>query len=231
VRRILIFEDEPVIADTLIYALETDGFYAERVATAEEGLRRMNAAPFDLIILDVGLPDRNGFEVCKEIRATASIPILFLTARADEIDRVVGLEIGGDDYIVKPFSPREVSARVKAVLRRTQPQPQPSLPSTELFVVDEQKKTIRYCGRLLDLSRHEYGLLKLLVEHPEQVFSRAQLLERVWEDPDMTQERTVDSHVKAIRAKLRVVDDSRDPIETHRGFGYSLTLSSPESRD
>jgi two-component system catabolic regulation response regulator CreB len=219
VRRILIFEDEPIIADTLIYALETDGFAAERVATAEEGLRRMEGETFDLIILDVGLPDRNGFEVCKQIRSTLSIPILFLTARADEIDRVVGLEIGGDDYIVKPFSPREVSARVKAVLRRSAPPPQPV--SSELFVIDESRKMIRY----------EYGVLKLLVEHPGQVFSRAQLLERVWEEPEMTQERTVDSHVKTIRGKLRAVDDSRDPIETHRGFGYSLTLGQPESSD
>jgi two-component system catabolic regulation response regulator CreB len=229
VRRILIFEDEPIIADTLIYALETDGFAAERVATAEEGLRRMEGETFDLIILDVGLPDRNGFEVCKQIRSTLSIPILFLTARADEIDRVVGLEIGGDDYIVKPFSPREVSARVKAVLRRSAPPPQPV--SSELFVIDESRKMIRYCGRNLDLSRYEYGVLKLLVEHPGQVFSRAQLLERVWEEPEMTQERTVDSHVKTIRGKLRAVDDSRDPIETHRGFGYSLTLGQPESSD
>lgn len=228
-RRILIFEDEPIIADTLIYALETDGFAAERVATAEEGLRRMEGETFDLIILDVGLPDRNGFEVCKQIRSTLSIPILFLTARADEIDRVVGLEIGGDDYIVKPFSPREVSARVKAVLRRSAPPPQPV--SSELFVIDESRKMIRYCGRNLDLSRYEYGVLKLLVEHPGQVFSRAQLLERVWEEPEMTQERTVDSHVKTIRGKLRAVDDSRDPIETHRGFGYSLTLGQPESSD
>jgi two-component system catabolic regulation response regulator CreB len=142
---------------------------------------------------------------------------------------VVGLEIGGDDYIVKPFSPREVSARVKAVLRRSAPPPQPV--SSELFVIDESRKMIRYCGRNLDLSRYEYGVLKLLVEHPGQVFSRAQLLERVWEEPEMTQERTVDSHVKTIRGKLRAVDDSRDPIETHRGFGYSLTLGQPESSD
>jgi two-component system catabolic regulation response regulator CreB len=228
VRRILIFEDEPVIADTLIYALETDGFSAERAATAEEGLQRMSSERFDLVILDVGLPDRNGFDVCREIRATTSIPVLFLTARADEIDRVVGLEIGGDDYIVKPFSPREVSARVKAVLRRTS-SPPPDKASSAVFLVDESKKTIRYCGRTLDLGRYEYKLLKLLVEHPGQVFSRAQLLDRIWEDPEMTQERTVDSHVKAIRGKLRAVDDSRDPIETHRGFGYSLTLHSESS--
>jgi two-component system catabolic regulation response regulator CreB len=227
--RILVFEDEPAIAENLLYALETEGFAARRAATAQEGLALLARERFDLVVLDVGLPDMSGFDVCRTIRATSTIPIFFLTARSEEVDRIVGLEIGGDDYIVKPFSPREVTARVKALFRRlAAPPPAAASPAHRgPFAIDEPKRRILFRGRDLDLSRYEFGLLKVLVERPGVVFSRAQLMQQVWEDPDMSLERTVDSHVKAIRAKIRAFDAARDWIETHRGFGYSLATDEP----
>ena len=232
-KTVLIFEDEPAIAENLVYALETEGFAARRVATAAEGLVLLGtSAHFDLVILDVGLPDQSGFEVCKKIRAKSQVPIFFLTARSDEVDRVVGLEIGADDYIVKPFSPREVVARVKAVFRRLSP-PNSAAPTSAAtgapgaegkgpFTIEEQKARILFRGKDLELSRTEFGLLKALVESPGQVFSRSQLMEKVWETPDMSLERTIDSHIKSIRAKIRDLDSDAEWIQTHRGFGYSL---------
>jgi len=219
--RILIFEDEPAIAENLVYALETEGFTTRRAATAQEGLALFARESPDLVILDVGLPDLNGFEVCKRIRAASAVPIFFLTARSEEVDRVVGLEIGGDDYVVKPFSPRELTARVKALFRRLAAHvaaPESAGP----FVVDEPRRRIVFRGQNLALSRYEFGLLKALVQRPGVVFSRSQLMEKVWEEPDMSLERTVDSHIKAIRTKIRAFDPDTEWIETHRGFGYSL---------
>jgi two-component system, OmpR family, catabolic regulation response regulator CreB len=225
--RILLFEDEPAIAENLVYALETEGFLPLRVGTAQEGLALLARGDFDLVVLDVGLPDMNGFEVCKRIRATSMVPIFFLTARSDELDRVLGLEIGADDYIVKPFSPREVTARVKALFRRLAGRGAASA-SAGPFEIDEAKRRILFRGRDLELSRYELGLLKALVERPGIVFSRAQLIEKVSPDPDMSLERTVDSHIKSIRAKIRRLDPDAEWIETHRGFGYSLA---PEPED
>ena len=219
--RILIFEDEPAIAENLVYALETEGFRAQRAGTARQGLELFARERADLVILDVGLPDMSGFDVCRRIRATSPVPIFFLTARAEEMDRVVGLEIGADDYIAKPFSPREVTARVKALFRRLAAHAEP-LAGSGPFTIDDARRRILFRGTPLDLSRYELGILKALVERPGVVFSRAQLMEKVWEVPDMSLERTVDSHVKSIRAKIRALDASHDWIETHRGFGYSL---------
>jgi two-component system catabolic regulation response regulator CreB len=175
----------------------------------------------DLILLDIGLPDMSGFDLCKEIRKTLNVPILFLTARADEIDRVVGLEIGGDDYMTKPFSPRELSARVKAILRRTQPSHSSEMPA-QAFEVDESRRQILYCGSPLDLSRYEYALLKTFIRRPGHVFSRDQLMELCWDEPDTSMDRTVDAHIKNIRNKLKNIKPDLDPIVTHRGTGYSL---------
>jgi two-component system catabolic regulation response regulator CreB len=220
--RILVFEDEPAIAENLMYALETEGFAARRVATAAEGLALLARETFDLVVLDVGLPDMSGFDVCKRIRAGSAVPIFFLTARSEEVDRIIGLEIGGDDYIVKPFSPREVTARVKALFRRLSAGTAAPRRHSGPFTIDEPRRRILFRGQDLDLSRYEFGLLKALVERPGVVFSRGQLMEKVWEEPDMSLERTVDSHVKAVRAKIRRLDGGTDWIETHRGFGYSL---------
>jgi two-component system catabolic regulation response regulator CreB len=175
-------------------------------------------------VLDVGLPDINGFELFKQLQQVdRGLPAIFLTARAGEIDRVVGLELGADDYIAKPFSPRELAARVRTVLRRVHRSPAaPARSAAGPFDVDDARKTIRFRGRALDLSRTEYRLLKVLIERPGRVFSRDELMERAWDDPGSAFDRTVDAHVKMLRAKLREVAPDDDPIVTHRGLGYSL---------
>jgi len=219
--RILIVEDEPAIADTIQYALETDGFSTTNLNSGQAVRSFLSKESVDLILLDIGLPDMSGFDLCKEIRKSLNVPILFLTARADEIDKVVGLEIGGDDYMTKPFSPRELSARVKAILRRTQSSPSSGI-RTQAFQVDESRRQILYFGSALDLSRYEYALLKTFIRRPGHVFSRDQLMELCWDEPDTSLDRTVDAHIKNIRIKLRDIKPDLDPIVTHRGMGYSL---------
>lgn len=223
---ILIVEDEPGIADTLQYALSTDGFEPHWVATGEAALERLRAAPPALVILDVGLPDLNGFEVFKRIRAESEVPVVFLTARADEIDRVVGLELGADDYVAKPFSPRELVARIRTILRRTAKVAAATAPPLP-FVVDEGRRQIRFYGRPLELSRYEYGLLKTLVERPGHVYSRDVLLDKVWDTSSESLDRTVDAHVKTLRAKLKAIAPGLEPIRTHRGSGYALAEDLP----
>lgn len=227
--RILVVEDEPAIADTIVYALATDDFEPHWCATGADALAAARQHPAALAVLDVGLPDMNGFELFKRLQQLdASLPVIFLTARSSEIDRVVGLELGADDYIGKPFSPRELVARVRTVLRRSQraaPVAMTSAPAA--FAVDDEKKTIRFRGRSLDLSRTEYRLLKVLVERPGRVYSRDELMQRAWDDPSSAFDRTVDAHIKALRAKLREVDENADPISTHRGMGYSLREDLP----
>ncbi len=231
---ILIVEDEPAIADTLIYALKTEGFAPEWCATGRAGLAALAAKAFALVVLDVGLPDGSGFDVCKEIRLRSRVPVLFLTARNTELDRVLGLELGGDDYLAKPFSPRELTARVKAILRRTQvgaeaPLATPIVPqngkgskAADGIEIDHDRCSARYRGVALDLTRYEFRLLKVFAAKPGRVFSRDQLMSAAWEDPGASFDRTVDAHIKSLRAKLRTVDATGDPIQTHRGLGYSL---------
>ena len=218
--RILIVDDEPSIADAIQYALETEGFETVCLTSGMPVLHALGDDP-DLIILDIGLPDINGLELCRLIRQASAVPIIFLTARSDEIDRIVGLEIGGDDYITKPFSPREVSARVKAVLRRTGNGGN-SAPASGAFAVNESKRQISYLGGVLDLSRYEYEILKTFIRRPGHVFSREQLMQLVWDQPECSLDRTIDAHIKNIRAKLRKVRPESDPIVTHRGTGYAL---------
>ena len=231
--RILIVEDEPGIADTLQYALRTEGFEPAWVATGEEALAQIGA-PIEserpaLVILDVGLPDASGFEVFKRLRAASDVPVIFLTARSDEIDRVVGLELGADDYVPKPFSPRELVARVRSILRRAaKPAAVPTTTSAPIPVsVDDGRRQIRFYGRPLELSRYEYGLLKTLAARPGHVFSRDALLERVWDDATESLDRTVDAHVKTLRAKMKAIAPSLEPIRTHRGSGYALAEDLP----
>lgn len=224
--KILIIEDEPSIADNIIYALSTEGLNAHWCASGREGMAVLTTDSIELVILDVGLPDVNGFELAREIRKISEVPIIFVTARSSEIDRVVGLEIGGDDYVVKPFSPRELTARVRAVLRRTSgrvPAEPPATPtSTSPFLVDETRYSISFLGCPLELSRYEFRLLRVLVQQPGRVFTRSQLMESAWEEPDMSLERTVDTHIKTIRQKLQAMSSSKEWIVTHRGIGYSL---------
>jgi two-component system catabolic regulation response regulator CreB len=219
--KILIVEDEQAIADNIQYALETEGFDTRCLLSGMQVLPLLNREAIDLIILDIGLPDINGLELCKEIRKSHSLPIIFLTARAAEIDRVVGLEIGADDYVVKPFSPRELCARVKAILRRTQ-RPASDRLTMQTFQVNESKRQISYQGQRLDLSRYEYNLLTLFIHRPGHVFSREQLMEMAWDEPEASMDRTVDAHIKNIRAKLKNIAPDMDPIVTHRGVGYAL---------
>jgi two-component system catabolic regulation response regulator CreB len=223
-RTILIVEDELAIADSIAYALRTDGFVPVHVSLGEQALAalRPQAAPApELVVLDVGLPDMNGFEVCRQLRQFSNVPVIFLTARSDEIDRIVGLEIGADDYVSKPFSPRELVARIRVVLRRLGPPP--ALPrAAARFELREPEARMLYCGQALELTRYEYLLLKALAEHPGHVLSRAQLMDRVWADAPDTLDRTVDAHIKSLRAKLRSIDPHADPIQTHRGLGYSV---------
>ena len=224
--RILLVEDEPAIADTVQYALQSEGFTAVHCLTGGEALRRSASETFDLAVLDVGLPDIGGFALCRELRRDRELPVIFLTAQAAEADRILGLEIGADDYVTKPFSPRELVARVRAVLRRVEAAGHSgardeSMPDPA-FQHDREGKRIRFQGRLMELTRYEYLLLAALLQRPGAVLSRAQLMERVWEDAMDSGDRTVDTHVKTLRAKLREIDPAADPLRTHRGLGYSL---------
>ncbi|MFJ3487052.1 two-component system response regulator CreB [Pseudomonas sp. NPDC090202] len=219
---ILIVEDEAAIADTLIYALQGEGFAASWLTLGQAAVEFQRKTPADLIILDIGLPDISGFEACRQLRRFTEVPVMFLSARDGEIDRVVGLEIGADDYVVKPFSPREVCARVRAILKRMAPRTDTQKPSGQ-FLIDADRVLISYRGQPLNLTRHEFRLLHCLLEQPERVFSREQLLDAVGVPSDAGYERSIDSHIKSVRAKLRLVAADAEPIQTHRGLGYSYS--------
>jgi two-component system catabolic regulation response regulator CreB len=227
--RILVVEDEPAIAETILYALKTEGFVVTHCETGGDGLAEFRTKVPDFIVLDVGLPDITGFEVCREIRKTSDVPILFLTAREGEIDRVVGLEIGADDYVIKPFSPRELTARINAILRRTSSRGTASRDSADEVIPNRRLELLmeRYLAKLdgkdLDLSRYEFGMLRIFMKHPGRVYSRDQLMELVWDEPEAALDRTVDAHIKTLRRKLHEIDSDFDPIRTHRGIGYSFS--------
>ncbi|HVT74643.1 MAG TPA: two-component system response regulator CreB [Lacunisphaera sp.] len=220
---VLVVEDESSIAETIVYALRTEGFEPVWKTTGREALAEMRARPVALVVLDVGLPDMSGFDVCREIQRLGAVPVIFLTARSSEVDRIVGLELGADDYLAKPFSPRELTARIRAVLRRTNGNggAAPAAAPAE-WTHDEARCRITFRGAALDLTRNEYRLLAALLAAPGRVFNRDQLMNAAWDDPGAALDRTVDAHVKTLRAKLRAVAADADPIVTHRGLGYSL---------
>lgn len=224
--KILIIDDEPSIVDNITFALETEGFLTVSYTTGGDGFQAFKSENFDLIILDIGLPDMNGFDLAKQIRSSSQTPIIFLTARSTEIDRVVGLELGADDYVTKPFSPRELSARVKAILRRAGsnhlPETQEPKQQNSDFFVDEEKKQISYHNQRIELSRTEYRLLNILLKSPGRVYSRNQLMDYAWEHSGISLDRTVDTHIKTLRQKLKAIFPEYDPIVTHRGIGYAL---------
>jgi two-component system, OmpR family, catabolic regulation response regulator CreB len=224
---ILIVDDEPAISDTLAYALRADGFAAESCTLGGQALARLADGAHDLVVLDVGLPDMSGFDVCRALRRHSDIPVLFLTARSDEIDRIVGLELGGDDYVAKPFSPREVVSRIRAILRRLRPErltngAAPTFENGPVFTVDRNSLRIAFHGTWLNLTRYEYLLLALLLERPGRILSRPQIMESVWQDGGESLERTVDTHIKTLRGKLRALRPDDEVIVTHRGLGYSI---------
>lgn len=227
---VLVVEDEPSIRDSIVYALESEGFAVDHTASGRVALNMAEETTYQLVVLDVGLPDMSGFDVCRELRIRSQVPVIFLTARASEVDRVVGLELGADDYVTKPFSPRELSARVRANIRRSQMCSGPAATAVDAVVVatdipfqiDYERWVICYFGEALVLSRYEFRLLAVLVEKPGRVYSRAQLMDAAWEEPDASMERTVDTHIKSVRAKLKALRADEDPIVTHRGIGYSM---------
>ncbi len=223
--RVLVLEDDPAIAQTVLFALQREGFQTQHCAWLREARAQLAERLPDLMILDVGLPDGNGLDLCRELRqgsdAARLLPLIVLSARSEEMDRVLGLELGADDYLAKPFSPRELVARVRALLRRAPP-PAPAPASVPVFVIEADGSRVRFHGELLELTRRELGLLKRLLAAPTRIHSRESLLDAVWgQDADST-DRTVDTHVKTLRAKLRAIRPELDPIRTHRGLGYSL---------
>jgi len=229
--RVLLVEDEPAIADTLVYALTTECFEVTHALTGSDALAAFDREPHDFAILDIGLPDMTGLDVCRRLREISNIPVLFLTARDGEVDRILGLELGGDDYVTKPFSPREIAARVRAILRRTaappSPAPAPASPAAPDLALhhDAPAMRIRCHGQVLDLTAHEYKLLLVLLARPGRVFTRDQLLDHAWEDPGAVTDRTIDAHIKSLRAKLRLArPGAEDLIQTRRGLGYALAL-------
>jgi len=221
---ILLLEDDPAIANTVQFALRREGFTVEHRAWLAEARERLRAAPApELLILDIGLPDGNGLDLCRELRAglLKHLPVIMLSARSEEMDRVLGLELGADDYLAKPFSPRELVARVRALLRRAQAAPAPAAG----FAVDGSR--VRLDGALLNLTKLELGLLLKLLQAPQRIHSRETLLDAVWGASADSSDRTVDTHIKTLRAKLREAAPGKDPIKTHRGMGYSLEHEAP----
>ena len=282
-KKILVIEDEQSIAHTITHSIEREGFSAVWSERGLEGLELLRQGGFALAVLDIGLPDVSGFELCKTIRSFSQVPIIFLTARDEEIDKIVGLEIGADDYVTKPFSPRELAARIKSVLRRaetlaalhsavqstgaaarsdavttsagtagagrdpgrtagpagTEPDRREfygagnlafaSAPGgeeafcirTTCLHIDGARMQALFRGRRLELTRYEFRLLALLAFAPGRVYSREQIMRRVWGEDSPSLDRTVDAHIKSLRAKFRELDGA-DPIVTHRGTGYAL---------
>lgn len=217
--RILVVDDERAIADAVLYALRSEGLDAEHCLLGDEAVARVRRGGIDVVVLDVGLPDRSGFDVCRALRGFSEVPVIFLTARSEEVDRVLGLELGADDYVAKPFSPRELVARVRARLRRAAGT---GWIERGEFALDREGHRIRYRGQALDLTRYEHALLAALLERPGAILTRAQLLDRGWDVDADSGDRTIDTHVKTLRAKLRAAGAEHDPIRTHRGVGYSL---------
>lgn len=229
-KHVLVVDDEKRIREVVEYALAKAGYRVTTAADGEQGLAAFEADAPDMVVLDVMLPGSDGLEVCRRIRAKRATPILFLSARNDEVDRIVGLEIGGDDYLTKPFSPRELVARVRAVLRRfdsataAPPAERRTLRHGEL-VVDPERHEVSHAGRRVVLTATEFALLAALVERPGVVFTRAQLMRRAYDTDVHVTERTLDTHVRRIRAKFRAL--GADPIETVHGVGYRAGESTP----
>jgi DNA-binding response OmpR family regulator len=224
-RRVLLVEDEAGIADLLRLTLADGGFALDHADTLAAARARLKTTRFDVILLDLQLPDGNGIDLCREIRATSTVPIVILTARRSELDRVLGLELGADDYVVKPFSPREVVARLGAVLRRQEWAREPveavAVVGWQGLEVDEVRREVRVGGRPVSLTRTEFELVLVMVRRPGRVFSREQLIEVVWHGAYI-QDRVVDSVVSRLRRKLGSLPDGRTYIRTVHGVGYAL---------
>lgn len=218
---ILIIEDEHEIAELVEMALVRQHYGARIAVTAQQAQQYLAQEAFDLVLLDVGLPDMNGFDLLKIVRAQYALPVIMLTAQDEEPDRILGLELGADDYLGKPFSPRELVARMKAVLRRTQPFRQPE--NSETWQDDTQACCIRYRGQALPLTLGEYRLLQTLLKRRERVFSREELLTSMFGSHHPSDPNTINTHIRALRQKLRAAQIDEHCIRTHHGLGYSFT--------
>ncbi|WP_406623518.1 response regulator [Acidovorax sp. SDU_ACID1] len=221
--RLLLVEDDPAIARTVAYAFEREGLAVTHSLLLGDARAQLRGACFDLLVLDVGLPDGNGLDLLRELRRGAhpTLPVLMLSAHGEEIDRVLGLELGADDYLPKPFSPRELAARVKALLRRAAA---PAAAAPPVFHDDAAGQRIFLHGQPLALTRREYRLLSTLLAGAGRIHARDALLAAAWGDDSESTDRTVDTHIKTLRAKLREADPAREYISTHRGMGYCLDV-------
>ena len=220
-KTVLIVEDEKKLANILIEYLQKDGFQTKHIAIGSEVIPWVKGHNPDLILLDLMLPEMNGKQICQEIRTFSSIPIIMVTAMVEEIDRLIGLELGADDYICKPFSPKEVTARVKAVLRRSDPDYIKNSQSRG-FEVNPDQYSITLAGQKLDLTPVEFRLLSMFIEYPNRVYNRDQILNNVFDDGRIVLDRTVDTHIKNLRQKLQAVNAKSDYIRSIYGIGYSF---------
>jgi two-component system response regulator RegX3 len=230
-RTVLLVEDEDSIVEPLREALGREGFETSVAGTAAEALELARTLDPDVVLLDVMLPDGSGFDVCRELRRESRVPIIMVTARGEEADRIVGLELGADDYVTKPFSAREVAARIRAVLRRAQPsREEVSAPDAPLevgeLVVDPARRTATVAGRALELSRKEFDVLALLAGEAGRVVTRERLLEEVWDTSWFGSTKTLDVHVSGLRRKLG--DDPAAPRYLHTVRGVGFRLAAPE---
>ena len=223
---ILLVDDEESVRTVLAFPLEKDGYAVVQAGDGDEALRLFAEQPIDLVVLDLMLPRLDGLEVCKRLRATSTVPIIMLTARDDELDKVLGLELGADDYITKPFSIREFRSRVRALLRRAR---QPHLPGAESaeerieadgLVIDIGRRIVEVRGEPVQLTYVEFELLRTLASSPGRVFSRRMLLEALWKSADYRDPRTIDVHVRHLREKLEAEPRTPELILTVRGVGY-----------
>ncbi|MBE1162183.1 response regulator [Dyella acidiphila] len=219
--RILIVEDEPKLAALVGDYLAAAGYAWQWVADGREAIPAIRRDAPDLVLLDLMLPGRNGLDICRELRSFSDVPIVMLTARVEEIDRLLGLELGADDYICKPFSPREVVARIKAILRRARA---PADLAGSMLKIDDNTHRATFHGIVLDLTPVEFRLLKTLAATPGRVFSRDRLLDNLYLDHRVVTDRTVDSHIKNLRRKLEQAAPGQDPIRSIYGVGYKLEL-------
>ncbi len=231
--RILVVDDEPSITEFVSYNLKKDGYEVEVAPDGDTALALAAASVFDLVVLDVMLPGIDGYEVCRRLRATSSVPVLFLSARDTELDKVVGLEIGGDDYLAKPFGVRELSARVKALLRRAVPETRDATVTGEHYeiagvILDEAAHTATAEKGEIDLTPREFELLACLMRHAGKVLSREQLLRDAWGWEYLVETKTVDTHVKRLRDKLEAAGVDPSLVETVRGYGYRFHQGSAD---
>lgn len=222
--KVLVVDDEAPIVEAIAYNLRKDGYQTFTAADAESCLEIVRNENPDLIILDVMLPAASGFDVCRSLRRHSTVPIIMLTARAEETDRVVGLELGADDYITKPFSTRELMARVKAILRRTQASELPTgrIVTVGSLTIDPVRYEVTVSGKRVDLSPKEFELLRFMASHSGQVFSRQSLLDRVWGADAYVEERTVDVHIRWLREKVETNPSQPERLLTVRGVGYKF---------